>query len=227
MLQFLIFVVVFILLCKERLACGTLSLFVPPSVLLSFLCMWHVALWNRLFLFVRFYRVGQTQLGSFWSLITNQSNNTRENGKVPAAIYRQQKVLYHFPVCCWIDWLLMIKNCLIESGPPCNVFELLVKVKFQSASISSFLWDHQLYLCLTSKFLLETVWQSCDKFRFVHSANSWTVFAQMLWFHSLHLYTFAFIARKANESLCSCWRSPIERTCSSLLSRCKLIGVCS
>jgi hypothetical protein len=25
----------------------------------------------------------------------------------------------HFPVCCWIDWLLMIKNCLIESGPPC------------------------------------------------------------------------------------------------------------
>jgi hypothetical protein len=36
-----------------------------------------------------------------------------------AAIYRQQKVLSHFPVCCWIDWLLMIKNCLIESGPPC------------------------------------------------------------------------------------------------------------
>jgi hypothetical protein len=28
------------------------------------------------------YRVGQTQLGSFSSLITNQSNNTRENGKV-------------------------------------------------------------------------------------------------------------------------------------------------
>jgi hypothetical protein len=22
-------------------------------------------------------------------------------------------------VCCWIEWLLMIKNCLIESGPPC------------------------------------------------------------------------------------------------------------
>jgi hypothetical protein len=36
-----------------------------------------------------------------------------------ADIYRQQKVLSHFPVCCWIDWLLMIKNCLIESGPPC------------------------------------------------------------------------------------------------------------
>jgi hypothetical protein len=32
------------------------------------------------------------------------------------AIYRQQKVLSHFPVCCWIDWLLMIKNCLIESA---------------------------------------------------------------------------------------------------------------
>jgi hypothetical protein len=27
-----------------------------------------------------------------------------------AAIYRQQKVLSHFPVCCWIDWLLMIKT---------------------------------------------------------------------------------------------------------------------
>jgi hypothetical protein len=38
-----------------------------------------------------------------------------------AAIYRQQKVLSHFPVCCWIDWLLMIKNCLIESGTPCMV----------------------------------------------------------------------------------------------------------
>jgi hypothetical protein len=25
----------------------------------------------------------------------------------------------HLPVCCWIDWLLMIKNCLIESDPPC------------------------------------------------------------------------------------------------------------
>jgi hypothetical protein len=33
-----------------------------------------------------------------------------------AAIYRQQKVLC---CCCWIDCLLMIKNCLIESGPPC------------------------------------------------------------------------------------------------------------
>jgi hypothetical protein len=27
--------------------------------------------------------------------------------------------LAHFPVCCWTDWLLIIKNCLIESGPPC------------------------------------------------------------------------------------------------------------
>jgi hypothetical protein len=27
----------------------------------------------------------------------------------------------HFHVCCWIDWLLMIKNCLIESSPPCRV----------------------------------------------------------------------------------------------------------
>jgi hypothetical protein len=35
------------------------------------------------------------------------------------AIYRQQKVLSHFRVCCCIDWLLMIKNCLIQSGPPC------------------------------------------------------------------------------------------------------------
>jgi hypothetical protein len=38
--------------------------------------------------------------------------------QMAAAIYRQQKVLSHFPVCCWIDWLLTIKNCLIESGPP-------------------------------------------------------------------------------------------------------------
>jgi hypothetical protein len=36
------------------------------------------------------YRVGQTQLGSFWSLITNQSNNTRENGKVPIVVDRWQ-----------------------------------------------------------------------------------------------------------------------------------------
>jgi hypothetical protein len=37
-----------------------------------------------------FYRVGQTQLGSFWSLITNQCNNTRENGKVPFVVDRWQ-----------------------------------------------------------------------------------------------------------------------------------------
>jgi hypothetical protein len=33
--------------------------------------------------------VGQTQLGSFWSLMTNQSNNTRENGKVPFVQFPQ------------------------------------------------------------------------------------------------------------------------------------------
>jgi hypothetical protein len=32
--------------------------------------------------------VGQTQLGSFLSLITNQSNNTRENGKAPFVVDR-------------------------------------------------------------------------------------------------------------------------------------------
>jgi hypothetical protein len=34
--------------------------------------------------------VGQTQLGSFLSLTTNQSNNTRENGKVPFVVDRWQ-----------------------------------------------------------------------------------------------------------------------------------------
>jgi hypothetical protein len=43
-----------------------------------------------------FYRVGQTQLGSFWLLITNQSNNTRDNGKVPFVVDRLQ----HYTVCC-------------------------------------------------------------------------------------------------------------------------------
>jgi hypothetical protein len=38
--------------------------------------------------FLCFYRVGQTQLGSFWPLITNHSNNTRENGKVPFVVDR-------------------------------------------------------------------------------------------------------------------------------------------
>jgi hypothetical protein len=42
-----------------------------------------------------------------------------KNLLLAAAIYRQQKVLSHFAVCSWDDWLLMIKNCLIESGPPC------------------------------------------------------------------------------------------------------------
>jgi hypothetical protein len=36
--------------------------------------------------------------------------------RVPSSIYRQQKVLSRFPVCCWIDWSLMIKSCLIESA---------------------------------------------------------------------------------------------------------------
>jgi hypothetical protein len=37
------------------------------------------------------YRVGQTQLGSIWSLIINQSNYTRENGKVPFVADRWQR----------------------------------------------------------------------------------------------------------------------------------------
>jgi hypothetical protein len=45
-----------------------------------------------------------------------------------AAIYRQQKVLCHFPVGCWIDWLLMIKNFLIESGPPCRYGDLAIQI---------------------------------------------------------------------------------------------------
>jgi hypothetical protein len=53
-------------------------------------------------------------------------------GKMAAAIYRQQKVLFHFPVCCWIDWLLMIKNCLIESGPPCSTCTIIIEFLWQS-----------------------------------------------------------------------------------------------
>jgi hypothetical protein len=66
------------------------------------------------------YRVGQTQLGSSWSLTTNQSNNTGENGKVPFVSIVPSIDICHFPLCCWIDWLLMIKSCLIESGPTCS-----------------------------------------------------------------------------------------------------------
>jgi hypothetical protein len=51
-------------------------------------------------------------------LIINKQSIQQHTG-MAAAIYRQQKVLSHFPVCCWIDWLLMIKSYLIESGPPC------------------------------------------------------------------------------------------------------------
>jgi hypothetical protein len=46
-----------------------------------------------------------------------------------AAIYRQQKVLSHFPVCCWIDWLLIIKNCLIKSGPPCSIRSVVTDMR--------------------------------------------------------------------------------------------------
>jgi hypothetical protein len=35
--------------------------------------------------------VGQTQLGSFLSLITNQSNNTRANRKLPFVVGRLQR----------------------------------------------------------------------------------------------------------------------------------------
>jgi hypothetical protein len=67
----------------------------------------------------------QTQLGSFWSIITNQSNNTRQNGKVPFVVDRWQlpDSIRQFLIInnqSLIDWLLMIKNCLIESGPPCS-----------------------------------------------------------------------------------------------------------
>jgi hypothetical protein len=58
--------------------------------------------------------VGQTQLGSFYQQ------------KV------QQKVLSRFPVCCWIDWLLMIKNYLIEFGPPCIISECMYSARVKS-----------------------------------------------------------------------------------------------
>jgi hypothetical protein len=41
-------------------------------------------------------RVGRTQLGSFCWLITNQSNNTRENGKVPFVVDRWQLSIRQF-----------------------------------------------------------------------------------------------------------------------------------
>jgi hypothetical protein len=43
--------------------------------------------------------------------------------------------LSHFPVCCWIDWLLMIKNCLIESGPPCIRFRSIVLYSLSTRTI--------------------------------------------------------------------------------------------
>jgi hypothetical protein len=55
---------------------------------------------------------------------------TSENVLAFAAIYRQQKVLSHFPVCCWIDLLLMIKNCLIESRPPCMSVCFVLVISF-------------------------------------------------------------------------------------------------
>jgi hypothetical protein len=56
---------------------------------------------------------------------TSPSYVTPPHTMIPydAAIYRQQKVLSHFPVWCWIDWLLMIKNWLIESGPSCRMMQ--------------------------------------------------------------------------------------------------------
>jgi hypothetical protein len=54
-----------------------------------------------------------------------------------AAIYRQQKVLSHFPLCCWIDWLLMIKNCLIESGPPCRKATKIVVMSLSHCQVDS------------------------------------------------------------------------------------------
>jgi hypothetical protein len=46
-------------------------------------------------------------------LVDRYKRYERTTWHLPGAIYRQQKLLSHFPVCCWIDWLLMIKNCLI------------------------------------------------------------------------------------------------------------------
>jgi hypothetical protein len=62
------------------------------------------------------YRVGQTQLGRFWSLITNQSNNTRENGKVPFVVdrwqlprgYTTQFLIYVFFCCVFVSFLILV-----------------------------------------------------------------------------------------------------------------------
>jgi hypothetical protein len=65
-----------------------------------------------------------------------------------AAIYWQQKVLSHFPVCCWIDWLLMIKYCLIESGPPCISREVIIK--FHYWKLSRDVWTVITDVCLNN-----------------------------------------------------------------------------
>jgi hypothetical protein len=57
-------------------------------------------------------------------LIINNQSIQQHTGKwesifccrwMAASIYRQQKVLSHFPVCCWIDCLLMIKSCHLST----------------------------------------------------------------------------------------------------------------
>jgi hypothetical protein len=64
------------------------------------------------------YRVGQTQLGSFWSLITNPSNNTRENGKVPFVVDRWQPLEDgHKTETCSGYWIKYSNQCCVRRKP--------------------------------------------------------------------------------------------------------------
>jgi hypothetical protein len=54
-------------------------------------------------------------------------------------------------VCCWIDWLLMIKNCLIESGPLCIICSSTGSMEGNYAIIAS----HELKFYHTSEVMLD------------------------------------------------------------------------
>jgi hypothetical protein len=95
-----------------------------------------------LFWLVPNYRVGQTQLGSFLSLIINQSNNTRENGKVPfgSCHLSTTKGTFQFSRVL-LDWLVINDQKL-----PNWVWPNLYKFSVFLRSLTRFPLREQLFL---------------------------------------------------------------------------------
>jgi hypothetical protein len=141
--------------------------------------------------------VGQTQLGSFWSLITNQSNNTRENGKVHFVVDIWQLPSIdnkrYFPIFrVLFDWLVINDQKLPNWVWPTLYFKkqsrLHIPMVGLPLSLPPSLLREQNAIWSKSKQNLLYDWRSVDQYVLV-SSPLWDLWPDITLFRKLAVWT--------------------------------------